>query len=148
LFTDPNSSPLAGMFRFLPVERLGGLFVITQNPEYLEEARRWLKRLDRNNASVAGTQLFVYDVKNIKAVDLADYLGAIFTGGGTPAGPSSRRAPRANVAPGQEAVEVSSAGAAEPRASRRRQSGSEAGGSTTTGNEDISFTAVEENNQL
>ena len=147
LFTDPNSSPLAGMFRFLPVERLGGLFVITQNPEYLEEARRWLKRLDRNNASVAGTQLYVYDVKNIKAVDLADYLGAIFSGGGTPSGPSQRRAPRANVAPGQEAVEISSAGApAEPRAQRRRQGAD--GGIATTGNDEISFTAVEENNQL
>src|SRR5690606_22898366 len=141
------SSPLAGMFRFLPVERLGGLFVITQNPEYLEEARRWLKRLDRNNASVAGTQLYVYDVKNIKAVDLADYLGAIFSGGGTPSGPSQRRAPRANVAPGQEAVEISSTGApAEPRAQRRRQ-GAE-GGIASTGGDDISFTAVEENNQL
>jgi len=149
LFVDPNGSPLAGMFRFLPIERLNGVFVITQNPDYLQEARNWLKRLDRTDASVAGTQLFVYDVKNIKAVDLADYLGAIFTGGGTPSGPSSRRAPRANVTPGQEAVEVSSTGAAEPRASRRRQQGgAEGGGATTTGDEDISFTAVEENNQL
>lgn len=144
LFTDPNSSPLAGMFRFLPVERLGGLFVITQNPEYLEEARRWLKRLDRSNASVAGTQLYVYDVKNIKAVDLAEYLGAIFTGGGTPAGRSQRRAPRSDVAPGQEAVEIASSGApAEQRGQRRRQ-----GGIATTGSDEISFTAVEENNQL
>lgn len=148
LFMDPNGSPLAGMFRFLPVERLGGLFVITQNPDYLEEARRWLRRLDRNNASVAGTQLFVYDVKNIKAVDLADYLGAIFTGGGTPAGPSERRAPRANVAPGMEAAEIGSAGtvAAAPQ-TRRRQQGGE-GGIAVAGSDEISFTAVEENNQL
>lgn len=148
LFMDPNGSPLAGMFRFLPVERLGGLFVITQNPDYLEEARRWLRRLDRNNASVAGTQLFVYDVKNVKAVDLADYLGAIFTGGGTPAGPSERRAPRANVAPGMEAAEIGSAGtvAATPQ-TRRRQQGGE-GGIAVAASDEISFTAVEENNQL
>src|SRR5690606_28735074 len=111
LFVNPEGSPLAGMFRFLPVERLNAIFVITQNPAYLQEARAWLKRLDRTDASVAGSQLFVYDVKNVKAVDLAEYLGAIFTGGGTPAGRSERTAPRANVGPGQEAVEVSSAGA-------------------------------------
>jgi general secretion pathway protein D len=156
LFVDPAGSPLAGMFRFLPVERLGGLFVITQNPDYLEEARRWLRRLDRNNATLAGTQLFVYDVKNIKAVDLADYLGAIFTGGGTPSGPSQRRAPRANVAPGLESIEVTSLN--DPRSRRRQQAapaaGAEgaaaaaAGGIAVTGDEDISFTAVEENNQL
>jgi general secretion pathway protein D len=155
LFVDPAGSPLAGMFRFLPVERLGGLFVITQNPDYLEEARRWLRRLDRNNATLAGTQLFVYDVKNIKAVDLADYLGAIFTGGGTPAGPSQRRAPRANVAPGLEPVEVTSL--SDPRSRRRQQAAPAAGGDgqaaagggiAVTGDEDISFTAVEENNQL
>lgn len=149
LFMDPNGSPLAGMFRFLPVERLGGLFVITQNPDYLEEARRWLRRLDRNNASVAGTQLFVYDVKNIKAVDLADYLGAIFTGGGTPAGPSERRAPRANVAPGLEAAEIGSAGTATaPQTRRRQQAAGEGGGIAVSGSDEISFTAVEENNQL
>lgn len=147
LFVDPNGSPLAGMFRFLPVERLNGVFVITQNPDYLEEAREWLKRLDRTDASVSGTQLFVYNVKNIKAIDLADYLGAIFTGGGTPSGPSDRRAPRANVAPGQEAVEVSSTGAGE-RQSRRRQQGAAGGGIAVTGDDEISFTAVEENNQL
>jgi general secretion pathway protein D len=157
LFVDPAGSPLAGMFRFLPVERLGGLFVITQNPDYLEEARRWLRRLDRNNASLAGTQLFVYDVKNIQAVDLADYLGAIFTGGGTPSGPSERRAPRANVAPGLESIEVTSLN--DPRSRRRQQAAPAAGadgqaaagaggGIAVTGDEDISFTAVEENNQL
>ncbi len=143
LFIDPNSSPLAGMFRFLPVERLGGLFVITQNPEYLEEARTWLKRLDRNIATYAGVQLFVYDVKNIKAVDLAEYLGAIFTGGGTP-DRSGRSAPRADVAPGAEAVEI---GSAQPQRGRRRQA-SAGGGITTAGDDEISFTAVEENNQL
>lgn len=143
LFMEENGSPLSGMFRFLPVERLGGIFVITQNPGYLEEARKWLKRLDRNNASLAGTQLFVYNVRNVKAVDLADYLGAIFTGGGAPAGRSQRRAPRADVAPGAEAVDISSTESGQSQ--RRRQSG---GGANTTGNEDISFTAVEENNQL
>lgn len=150
LFVNPEGSPLAGMFRFLPVERLNAIFVITQNPDYLQEARAWLKRLDRTDASAAGSQLFVYDVKNVKAVDLADYLGAIFTGGGTPAGRSERSAPRANVGPGQEAVEVSSAGAGtEPRTSRRRQqSGTGGAGVTTTGDEEIGFTAVEENNQL
>ena len=147
LFVDPNGSPLAGMFRFLPVERLNGVFVITQNPDYLQEAREWLKRLDRTDASVSGTQLFVYNVKNIKAIDLADYLGAIFTGGGTPSGPGERRAPRANVAPGQEAVEVSSAGAAD-RQSRRRQQGTPSGGIAVAGDDEIGFTAVEENNQL
>ncbi|MBX3725764.1 MAG: type II secretion system secretin GspD [Xanthomonadales bacterium] len=149
LFMDPNGSPLAGMFRFLPVERLGGLFVITQNPDYLDEARRWLRRLDRNNASVAGTQLFVYDVRNIKAVDLADYLGAIFSGGGTPAGPSQRRAPRANVAPGLEATEIGSGGTVPaPAQTRRRQQAGGEGGIAVSGSDEISFTAVEENNQL
>lgn len=144
LFIDPNSSPLAGMFRFLPVERLGGLFVITQNPEYLDEARSWLKRLDRNIATYAGVQLFVYDVKNIKAVDLAEYLGAIFTGGGTP-DRSGRRAPRADVAPGAEAVEI---GSGQQQQRGRRRQASAAGGITTAGDDEISFTAVEENNQL
>jgi general secretion pathway protein D len=79
IFGTEGESPLAGMFRFMPIEQTNSLVVITPQPEYLKSAEEWLYRLDRGGAENA-TQLYVYNVKNLKAPDLADYLSQIFLG--------------------------------------------------------------------
>jgi len=43
-------SPLAGLFRFVPLERLGSILVITPQEKYLAKAREWIERLDRGAA--------------------------------------------------------------------------------------------------
>ena len=84
------------MFRFMPIEQTNSLVVITPQPEYLKSAEDWLYRLDRGGAENA-TQLYVYNVKNLKAPDLADYLSQIFLGSSTG---SSHRNTTGSVAPG------------------------------------------------
>lgn len=79
IFGTEGESPLAGMFRFMPIEQTNSIIVITPQQEYLKQAEEWLYRLDRGGAENA-TQLYVYDVKNLKAIDLADYLSEIFLG--------------------------------------------------------------------
>ncbi len=99
IFGSDAESPLAGMFRFVPMERLGSLMVITPQPEYLEKAEKWIEILDRGAAG-AGTQLYVYRVKNLEANVLAGYLAQLFGGGGAP----ERRTSRGTLAPGLEEV--------------------------------------------
>ncbi len=70
-----------GMFRFVPLERLGSIMVITYQDEYLRKAEKWIKILDRGAAG-AGKQLYVYRVKNLEAPVLAGYLTQIFGGEG------------------------------------------------------------------
>lgn len=107
IFGEQSQSPLAGMFRFIPIERLNAILVITPQPRYLKEAENWIARLDRGG-NQPGVRLYVYDVKNVKATDLADRLNDIF--GGT--GGDTQRANTANaagaVAPGMVPVELSS----------------------------------------
>jgi general secretion pathway protein D len=79
IFGTEGESPLAGMFRFMPIEQTNSLVVITPQPEYLKSAEEWLYRLDRGGAENS-TQLYVYNVKNLKAPDLGDYLSQIFLG--------------------------------------------------------------------
>ncbi|MEO6076653.1 MAG: secretin N-terminal domain-containing protein, partial [Dokdonella sp.] len=45
LFGPEGDSPLAGMFRFIPLEQGNSLIVITPNPDYLVQAEDWLNRL-------------------------------------------------------------------------------------------------------
>lgn len=137
LFGEGAETPLAGMFRFLPLERLNGILVITPQEQYLEQAEVWIERLDRADLE-GGANLYVYSVKNIKADDLAGYLNDVFGGSG---GSTSRKANSGGTTPGQGGKEVSSKGAKNTNTNRRRNTGG-------SGNNDIQITSIEESNQL
>ncbi|WP_243043152.1 type II secretion system secretin GspD, partial [Dyella sedimenti] len=77
LFGPKGDTPLAGMVRFLPIERTNALVVISSQPSYLQEVGDWIAKIDRGGGNEP--ELFVYDVRNIKASDLAQYLAQIYT---------------------------------------------------------------------
>jgi general secretion pathway protein D len=77
IFGKQGDSPLAGMLRFIPIERTNALVVISTQPDYLDEVGDWIARIDRGGGNEP--QLYVYDVRNIKASDLARYLAQIYT---------------------------------------------------------------------
>jgi general secretion pathway protein D len=149
VFGEGGETPLAGMFRFLPLERLNAIMVITPNEHYLDEAESWIRRLDRSSPE-AGSRLYVYRVKNLEADVLAGYLGDIFGTSGSRS--SNQRSDRGSLAPGMEPATVSSVG--EFQRSRSEQSGGSdqpratAGGLALGENEDVRVTAVTETNSL
>ncbi len=140
LFGEGADNPLAGMFRFLPLERLNAIMVITPQEDYLHQAKQWIDRLDRADSDGA-SNLYVYSVKNIKADDLANYLNDVF--GGSSGSSSSRKASGGTVVPGQAGKEVSSSGASNTNTSRRKTTSS-----SGSGINDIFISAIEDSNQL
>lgn len=108
LFGDKSQSPLAGVVRLVPIERLNALLVVTPQPEYLEQARVWVERLDRAGGNGGGTRLYVYPVQNGKAERLATLLGNIFRKQGT----AGKAIPAASIAPGLTPTEIT--GSASP----------------------------------
>lgn len=165
LFGTEGESPLAGMFRFMPIESTNSIVAITPQPEYLKQAEEWLYRLDRGGAENS-VQLYVYNVKNVKAPDLADYLSEIFLG--TSGGGSRRSSTSGKVGQGLRPMTIGSIGGSGGSSmsyqnSLRQQSTQEknapattpststpaAGGGTGSKKEtDIRISAIEENNQL
>ncbi|QWT21985.1 type II secretion system secretin GspD [Bacillus sp. NP157] len=95
IFGDKGNTPMAGMLRFIPIERTNSLVVISPQAQYLEEVKGWIDRIDHGGGNEP--QLYVYDVVNVQASDLADYLSDIY-GGGSGGGSSSDRGGR--VGPG------------------------------------------------
>jgi general secretion pathway protein D len=79
LFGEKGNTPMAGMLRFIPIERTNSLVVISPQPAYLDEVKTWIDRIDRGGGNEP--QLYVYDVRNVQASDMADYLSDIYGGG-------------------------------------------------------------------
>jgi general secretion pathway protein D len=153
VFGEGGATPLAGMFRFMPIDRMNAVLVITPQPKYLDEAQRWLKRLDRGGSD-AGAQLYVYYVKNVKAKDIATNLTEIFTGRSGGSG-GSRDSSVASVVPGVESVEIrslndSAKGAPPPDAPAATPPPPTGGGGgiAIVESDDIRISAIEESNAL
>lgn len=90
-----TSNPLLGALRVMPIERINSVLVVASRAAQLDEARRWIEKLDRPSDNSAEPQLFVYPVQNGSAQHLAGVLNGIFgSGGGTPPSTGTGVAPR------------------------------------------------------
>jgi general secretion pathway protein D len=105
VFGEQSKSPVAGMFRFLPLEEANAVMVITSQPKYLDDIQQWLERID---TAGQGVQLFSYELKYIKAKDLADRLAEAFGGGSRGGGDSGSGAP--SLMPGSSPTEIKDGG--------------------------------------
>ena len=157
-----SKTPVAGMFRFMPLEGINAVLVITPQPRYLNEIQTWIDRLDQGDGQTP--RLYVYEVKNVKASDLSTQLGTLY-GNAAPA----QAAPPVSTMPGLEPVEVSTYGSdkgSQPAAALAAQasapmpsnasgagarggvSGSGASGAQGQGASGVSITSVEDSNSL
>ncbi|MDQ3229374.1 MAG: type II secretion system secretin GspD [Pseudomonadota bacterium] len=104
VFGETSKSPVAGMFRFLPLEGANAVLVITSQANYLDDIQQWIDRIDGAGEAV---RLFSYELKYIKAKDLAERLAEVF-GSGRGGGSSPNGAP--SLMPGLEPTEITDGG--------------------------------------
>lgn len=72
----------SSLVRFIPNERLNAVLVMASRPVYLSRAAAWIRKLDQA-APTNGEQLFVYQIQNRPAKELAQVLQAVLSGGAT-----------------------------------------------------------------
>lgn len=77
IFGAGSGKPLEGLVRFIPNKRLNSILAITAQPKYLLDARSWVERLDVPR-DLGGERLFVYNVQNRPADELAGLLQNLF----------------------------------------------------------------------
>lgn len=63
----------------LPIERINAVLVIASRPAHLEFAEKWVVRLDQSPQN--GRQMFVYQLRNRDAADVATLMQEIFADG-------------------------------------------------------------------
>lgn len=147
VFGAESETPVAGMYRFMPLTGVNAVMVITPQPKYLRDIEQWIQRID-TGGQAAG--IYVYEVKHSKAVELAEQLSAAF--GATNRSVFSQT-DRMSLAPGLDASERGTGlgGGQQSRAQQRRQGQQQGalGGGFGGGNDNgVTITAIEENNAL
>ncbi len=77
-----QTAETVGLVQFIPIERLNAIMIISKQQAYIEEARKWIYRLDRAR-SATEPRIYVYYVQHSEAKSLADSLRGIigFAGG-------------------------------------------------------------------
>ncbi len=73
------TSPISGILRIIPIERMNALLIVTPQPDYLEEAKKWIERLDKGGEG-GGVRFYVYQVQNSRAERIGPLLQQAFTG--------------------------------------------------------------------
>jgi len=73
-----GSSPLAGIVRLLPIERLNAVLAITHRPDHIADIQKLIEEFDWGLEGSSGRRLFVYELENGKAESIAGVLQEIF----------------------------------------------------------------------
>lgn len=73
-----STSPLAGIVRLLPIERLNAVLVITHRPDHIASVRALIEQFDLGVEGSGGRRLFVYELENGKAESIAAALQQIY----------------------------------------------------------------------
>ncbi len=79
VFGEASKSPVAGMFRFMPLDGANAVLAITSQVDYLDDIEQWIERID---GAGEGVKLYSYELKYITAKDLGARLSEVFGGGG------------------------------------------------------------------
>ena len=143
VFGEGSKSPVAGMFRFMPLEGANAVMVITSQPDYLDDIQQWLDRID---SAGGGVKLYAYQLKYIRARDLADRLAEVF--GGVSAGGGGGADGPPSLMPGLESVEIDSGRDGMDSAGMGGKDGGYSGGGngSSGGGGEMSLNAAEDGN--
>lgn len=101
VFGEQSKSPVAGMFRFMPLEGANAVLAITSQPDYLDDIQEWIERID---GAGEGVRLYSYELKYVTAKELAARLSEVFGGSGGRSGGNDDGGGYSLIPGGQTAV--------------------------------------------
>ena len=73
-----GDTPLAGIVRVMPIERVNGVLVIPHRPDHIDAIQNLIEEFDWGLEGASGRRLFVYELENGKAENIANVLQQIF----------------------------------------------------------------------
>jgi general secretion pathway protein D len=130
VFRTDGEGPLSGVVRVVPMQRVNAVLVVSNQPRYIDSARRFFG-LERRVEDATARAWHVYYVQNGQSTDLENLLQRAFTPGHVSAGAG----PPGAIAPGAEPLRIASsrggAGTGAGTAGSLGQGAGRTGGMTT-----------------
>lgn len=65
--------PLSGVVRFVPLDRLNMVVLVSPQPDYIAEGKAWIQRLDKTGGQ-GGQKLYVIPIQNRPATEVAQII--------------------------------------------------------------------------
>ncbi|TXL14877.1 type II secretion system protein GspD [Methylococcaceae bacterium HT3] len=138
IFNKGEQNPLSGMLRFITIKHLNAILVITQQREYLKEAKKWIDRLDQQNGVIGEGGVIVYKVQYVDATELAATLSSVISG------IAPTKSKTLSIAPGSKIASISNKKDTSKKVARLTTSRSQGNASL----EGVTIIADEPNNAL
>lgn len=147
LLANPELESMATTARVIALDELNSVMVVAPSAAQLSSVSQWLRRFDNlaQGDEQSGTQLYVYNVENGEAANLAALLGELFGGDSTT---SSAAATSGVVAPGLEKTNLSSSSGSSGGADFASAKIKSTGVSSATFDDGARIVANEANNSL
>lgn len=139
-----SGATLGSLVRIMPLEGLDSILVLSPRSHYLAKIGEWIEKLDQPQDAAGEASLYVYQVQNGDASQMAELLQGLLAGQG-----SGGVARDSGVAPGLTATTTNAGGAAGGAGGSRRGSNRQGGGSMQFSvGDDVRVIADNYNNSL
>ena len=100
ILNSSGQGALSQVVRIVPIERMNAIMLVSSQPSYINEVKDWIDRLDAGTDESA-PRMYVYNVQNSRAADLAKVLSQMF-------GTGAVNTVEATTEPGSTAVRLGS----------------------------------------
>lgn len=96
---------LSGIVRVIPIQRINAILLVSPQQAYIQRAKDWIERLD-NGVDESAPRIYVYNVQNSRAADVAKVLSEMFGGNVQTVQPATSAGAAAKTMPGSMMTQI------------------------------------------
>lgn len=104
IISSGTEGSLSGIVRVIPIQRINAILLFSPQQAYIQRAKDWIERLD-NGVDESAPRIYVYNIQNSRAADIAKVLGDMF-GNVQTVQPSTGAATTARTMPGTTMTQI------------------------------------------
>lgn len=109
IISSGTEGSLSGIVRVIPIQRINAILLVSPQQAYIQRAKDWIERLD-NGVDESAPRIYVYNIQNSRAADIAKVLSDMFGNVQTVQPPTSPGAATAKTMPGSAMTQIGSQG--------------------------------------
>lgn len=105
IISSGTEGSLSGIVRVIPIQRINAILLVSPQQAYIQRAKDWIERLD-NGVDESAPRIYVYNIQNSRAADVAKVLSEMFAGNVQTVQPAALATPK--TMPGTAMTQIGS----------------------------------------